>query len=123
MTMFDKQNLDSSESGSRPSSLPQGSVIAAGESFSNKTAMTLDKTEDFNRILSAAVQLGISEATAGMDKMKTSSLIKQLVYRFGVFHYRNFHSEILIRAYGMAFINREKMVYVHKLNKQAPNSI
>jgi hypothetical protein len=77
--------------------------------------MNLDNHNDFKQVMRAAVNLGIFHVETGTRRVKVNTLIKILTCDAGgVLNYRNFHREILNRAYGLAFINSEKMREVRK---------
>lgn len=75
--------------------------------------MNLDNQNDFNAALLASVNLGITHCAVNARRAAFGALIATLSAKFQQpINYRNFHREILNRAYGLAFIQAKKMAYV-----------
>lgn len=79
--------------------------------------MNLDNPSDFNAALNKAVNLGILHVSVLAKRVKPKALINMIEKHFcQTIKYRNFHLEIMNRAYGMAFINQTKMEWVKERN-------
>ena len=76
-------------------------------------ATSLDYTADFNHVLYAAVELGIRHAAEGKGRLASANALEAIANnaKLGQLSVRRFQSEILTRAYGLAFINRDKLAY------------
>jgi len=86
--------------------------------------MNLDNHADFKAVLRYTVDLGIFHVEVCRPRVSWPVLIDILSSKFSKIGYRNFHREILNRAYGLAFVNAKKMAWVRtKAAQENPQSV
>lgn len=83
--------------------------------------MNLDNQANFNLAVKAALNIGLLHTAFNQPRVKSKELVSLVQDQIGRFGYRNFHVEILNRAYGLAFTNAKKMKWVRKMEAARVN--
>jgi hypothetical protein len=80
--------------------------------------LNLDNQNDFRKAIQAALDLGFTDVISLNRRKSGDVLLKRLGSPFclGQFRYRRFHLELLKRAYGLPFINQQKVNYANQIS-------
>ena len=78
---------------------------------------SLDNFAAFNAALYAAVELGTRHAAERHKRLPSAKALHAIASnaKLGTLNMRRFQAEILTRAYGLPFINRDKLAYAASL--------
>lgn len=79
--------------------------------------LNLDNQKDFNSAIHTALSFGMLHVSTGQARVSGTRLLTLLSSPLscGPIRYRRFHLELLKRAYGLPFINQQKVNYANQI--------